>query len=81
MMQAFYKEKPIQDTPYRQLSRMNEDGWQVRLFGGTRWGRDHAEELEVVPVPSFHKGKVLYDKKFRELQNDGWRPYSPNEIW
>src|SRR5579875_2861177 len=75
------QEKPAQDTPYRQLSLMNENGWRVRLVGGTRWGRGHAEELEVVFVQSFAEGKVLYDEKFRELESDGWRSYSPYEIW
>jgi hypothetical protein len=81
MMQAFYKTKPTQDTPYRQLSLRRENGWRVRLTGGNKWGREHAEELKVIPVQTFDEAKEVYDKMFIDLQDEGWKPYSPYEIW
>ena len=82
MMQAFYKVKPKQDTPYRQLSLSHTNGgWQVRLAGGMKWGREHAEELKVVPVESFDEGQASYDKLFIKLVGEGWKPYSPQRAW
>jgi hypothetical protein len=82
MMQAFYKVKPTQDTPYRQLSLLHTDeGWRVRLAGGTKWGREHAEELKVIAVESFDDGLTPYDKLFTELTKEGWKPYSPQQSW
>jgi len=81
MIQAFYKSKPERDTPYRELVLKYEDGWRVQLSAGTRWGRENADELKAIPVSSFEEGKTLFDKLFGELQNDGWRPYSPHEDW
>ena len=40
-------------------------------------GREHAEELRVEIAQSFEAAKTLYDKRFIELTDDGWRPYSP----
>ncbi len=81
MMQAFYKVKPMQDTPYRQLSIFYEDGWRVRLVAGTKWDREHSEELQVVPAQNFDEAKEMYDKMFSALQDEGWRAYSPYEVW
>jgi hypothetical protein len=81
MIQAFYKTKPQQDTPYRQLSLSHKDGWQVRLTGGTKWGRENAEELKVISAKSFDEAQQLYDEMFRQLQDQGWRAYTPYETW
>jgi hypothetical protein len=81
MMNAFYKEKPVQDTPYRQLSIGHKGGWIVRLAGGTKWGRENTRELKVVSAKSFDEAKELYDKMFKELQDEGWKAYSPYEPW
>ena len=81
MIQAFYKTKPVQDTPYRQLSLTHKDGWRVRLAGGTKWGRENANELRSESAQTFEEAKELYDKMFKELEQEGWRAYSPYEIW
>lgn len=81
MMTAFYKQKPTIDTPYRQLLLEHEGRWQVRLLGGTKWGRQHTEELKLIPAKSFDEAKEFYDKVFRELQDDGWKPYNPFIPW
>src|ERR1035441_7372814 len=76
MIQAFYKVKPEQDTPYRQLSIVNDDRWEVRLSAGTKWGREHARELKVIPAATFDEAKQHFDKLFEELHADGWLPYT-----
>lgn len=81
MIQAFYKAKPEQDTPYRQLSIVHEDGWQPRLTAGTKWGREYARQLKVLPAASFDEAKNLFDQMFQDLRTDGWRPYTFWEIW
>jgi hypothetical protein len=81
MMNAFYKVKPVQDTPYRQLSISYKDGWKLRLTGGTKWGREDSQELKSIPAQSFDEAKELYDKMFIELQEEGWKAYSPQESW
>jgi len=82
MIQAFYKTKPEQDTPHRQLSGVHDDDdWKVRLVAGTKWGRDDAQELSVTPAPSFEEAKRVFDQLFEQLQSDGWRAYTPWEIW
>ena len=80
MTQAFYKVRPTQNTPYRQLSLTHTDNhWQVRLTGGEKWGK--AEELKIILVKSFDEGLVPYDKLFIDLTNEGWKPYSPQQSW
>jgi hypothetical protein len=81
MMQAFYQSKPIQDTPYRQLSLDYDEGWHVQLFGGIKWGAKGKNILQNVPVRDFDEGREVYDKMFVELQNSGWRAYTPYESW
>jgi hypothetical protein len=83
MMNAFYKAKPTVDTPYRQLVlEYDEKGsWQVRLIGGTKWGRENAQDLKVTPAKSFDDGMDSYNKMFRQLQEEGWKPYNPFIPW
>jgi hypothetical protein len=81
MMQAFYQQKPTADTPYRQLLLEYENGWQVRLLGGTKWGRENAKELRIVKVQDFDAGVPEYDKIFGELRTQGWQPYNPSVSW
>ena len=81
MMQAFYKTKPTQDTPYRQLNLRCEDGWLLQLIGGTKWGREYAKVLKSGSVQNFDEGRVLYDREFIKLQEEGWKTYSPHEPW
>jgi hypothetical protein len=81
MIQAFYKTKPQQDTPYRQLSLTHENGWRVCLSTGKKWGRENAQELKVTLAASFDEANLLYDTLFEELQNEGWKAYTPHEIW
>jgi hypothetical protein len=82
MTTAFYKQSPTVDTPYRQLTLENTKGhWQVRLTGGVKWGREHRQELRLIPAKSFEDAKQSYDKAFGELQKEGWRPYTPQQQW
>ena len=81
-LQAFYKSKPVQDTPYRSLYLHHKDGsWQVRLSGDTKWGRENAQEIELQTAPDFDKAKEIFDGRFSELQEEGWKAYSPQESW
>jgi hypothetical protein len=82
MMQSFYKQKPTVDTPYRQLLiEHNGRNWQVRLLGGTKWGRENAEELKNIPAKDFDEANKFYDKEFVEVQAGGWKAYSPYVSW
>jgi len=81
MITAFYKQKPTMDTPYRELVIQHKNGWRVRLSGGTKWGRENAKELKVVPARDFEDAKAVFDKIFAELQEEGWKAYSPYEPW
>ncbi len=83
MMNAFYKRKPTEDTPYRQLVLEHDKRgrWQVRLIGGTKWGRENAQDLQVTPAKDFDDGMKSYNEIFHQLQLDGWRPYSPFIPW
>ncbi len=82
MMDAFYKINPTFDTPYRQLTLERDNkGWQVRLIGGTKWGRENAQDLEKVHVPTFDSGHEIYHKMCFELQSEGWKVYTPQTRW
>lgn len=81
MITVFYKQKPTVDTPYRQLMLEHKPAWRVRLLGGTKWGPENVQELKVISAKSFDDGKELYDKVFGELQDEGWKPYSPYVPW
>lgn len=81
MIQAFYQSKPQQDTPYRQLSLSHKNGWHVRLVAGEKWGPDNATELQRLPAKSFEEAKDIYDRLFTQLHDEGWKAYSPYEIW
>lgn len=82
MMNAFYKQKPIIDTPCRQLiAHINNGGWEVRLRGGTKWGAEHTEEMKILPVKSFEEASEVYDKEYKQLEAEGWKPYSPQQTW
>jgi hypothetical protein len=81
MIQSFYQQKPVVDTPYRELELEYANGWQVRLLGGTKWGREKAEELRVVKVQDFDAGVLEYSKIFGELREQGWKPYNPQVAW
>jgi hypothetical protein len=84
MIQTFYKQNPIKvDTPYREIIIENVGGqWQARLTGGTKWGSDpKPEPLEVVKAKTYGEAKEAFDKMFRNLQDDGWKAYSPYEPW
>jgi len=75
LMNAFYKQSPTADTPYRQLILKQSGGWRVRLTGGTTWGREHRQELKIFPANSFDDARETYDRIFTELQAEGWEPY------
>ena len=82
MMPAFYKRQPIQDTPYRQLVLERKDGkWTVRLMGGTKWGRESRKKLKVIRANSFGAAREQFDRLFGELEDEGWKVYSPFEPW
>ena len=86
MIQAFYQTKPVQDTPYRQLSLMadNNGQWRVKVSGGTKWGipgREDREILHDIPVAGFDEGIPVYNRLFNELEEQRWRPYTPQETW
>jgi hypothetical protein len=82
MLAAFYKQKPTSDSPYRQLAILAyEGGWRVRLSGGTHWRPKRSEELRVIPAKSFDEAQKLYDATYRQLQDEGWKPYSSSEPW
>jgi hypothetical protein len=82
MLAAFYKQKPTSDSPYRQLTILAYEGsWRVRLSGGTRWRLRQSEELKVIPAKSFDEAQKLYDMTYRQLQDEGWKPYSSFEPW
>jgi hypothetical protein len=71
VIQAFYKSKPEQDTPYRKLSLIHEEGWWVRLVAGEKWGKENADILNAVPVESFDAGQVVFDRMYNELCAEG----------
>jgi hypothetical protein len=81
MIQSFYQKRPTVDTPYRELVLEHKNEWQVRLLGGTKWGRENAEELRVVRIQDFDTGVLEYNKMFSELREQGWKPYSPQVAW
>jgi hypothetical protein len=77
MMAAFYKQKPTSDSPYRQLIILARGGgWLVRLSGGTHWLPKQSEELKLIPARSYDDAQKLYDTAYRQLQDEGWKPYS-----
>jgi len=81
---AFYKQKPVLDTPYRQLILEQDDtgtGWQVRLLGGTKWGHENEQQLEKFPAAQFAEAEEIYGKEFDELHDAGWKAYSPYISW
>ena len=80
MLQSFFKQKPTGDTPYRELV-IERNPWRVRLSGGTVWGQGYSKEIKVIQAKSFNDAKDAFDKLFRELQDEGWKPYSPCEPW
>lgn len=79
MIQAFYRTEPQRHTPYRELVLKHdvEKGWRVILLAGTEWGAGKSTVESEDSVKDFDDGKTVFDRKFRELQNSGWRPYSP----
>ena len=82
MLATFYKQKPTSDSPYRQLAILAYEGnWRVRLSGGTRWRPKQSEELKVISARSFDEAQKLYDKTYRQLQDEGWKPYGSSEPW
>jgi hypothetical protein len=82
MLAAFYKQKPTSDSPYRQLAILAyEGGWRVRLSGGTRWRPKQSEVLKAIHAKSFDEAQELYDTAYRQLQDEGWKPYSSFEPW
>jgi hypothetical protein len=83
MMDAFYKITPTLDTPYRQLTLDSDGnaGWQVRLIGGTKWGRQNTQDLDAVHVLTFDRGREIYYKIYSELQAEGWKVYTPQARW
>lgn len=81
MITVFYKQEPTVDTPYRQLVLKYSKGWQVCVLAGTKWGREHAEKIRVIPAKTFEDAKQCFDNVFAELQADGWRAYRPYEPW
>jgi hypothetical protein len=81
---AFYKQKPVLDTPYRQLILEQDDtgiGWQVRLLGGTKWGHENEQLFEKLPAAQFAEAETIYGQKFEELHDAGWKAYSPYVSW
>jgi len=82
IMAAFYKERPMSDSPYRQLIVLPHNGrWLIRLSGGKRWFPKQSEELKVIQAKSFAEVQKLYDTAYRQLQDEGWKPYSSFEPW
>lgn len=83
MLAAFYKQKPTSDAPYRQLTILASKGggWRVRLLGGKQWRPKQSKELNVIPAKSFDEAQKLYDKVYRQLQDEGWKPYNSFEPW
>lgn len=85
MIQSFYKQTPVRDTPYRELylgtEFQNGEHWEVRLLGGTKWGSEHGTVLRVIKVKDFDEGKPIYDGIYRELRAEGWKPYHPAQSW
>jgi hypothetical protein len=82
MVAAFYMHTPTSNSPYRQLIILpHEGGWRVRLTGGVRWHPKHSEELKVISAKSFAEAQKLYDTAYRQLQDEGWKPYSSFEPW
>jgi len=79
MIQAFYQTEPQRYTPYRELVLKHDvgKGWHVLVLAGTEWGAGKSTIDSEDSVKDFDDGKIVYDRKFRELQNSGWRPYSP----
>jgi hypothetical protein len=79
---AFYKEKPTSDFPYRQLMIFAyEGGWRVRLSGAEQWRPKKSEELKVISAKGFDDAQKLFDTTYRQLQDEGWKPYSSFEPW
>jgi hypothetical protein len=83
MIQSFYKENPTKvDTPYRELIVEQVGGkWQARLTGGTKWGVPKKTPLKVIKGKRYEDAKEAFDKMFAELQEEGWKAYSPFEPW
>jgi hypothetical protein len=82
MLAAFYNQKPTSDSPYRQLMILAyEGGWRVRLSGGTQWRPKRSEELKAIRAKSFDEAQKLYDAAYRQLQDEGWKPYGSFEPW
>jgi hypothetical protein len=82
MVAAFYMQKPTSDSPYRQLIILPyKRGWRVRLSGGKQWRPKHSEELKVIQADTLADAQKLYDKVYRQLQDEGWKPYSSFEPW
>ena len=82
MLAAFYNQKPTSDSPYRQLTILAyEGGWQVRLSGGTKWRPKQSEELKLLPAKGFDEAQKLYDMTYRQLQDEGSKPYGSFEPW
>jgi hypothetical protein len=80
MHNAFYKTEPRLDTPYRQLSLDNDSGkgWYFRLIAGEKAGREFAQELSSTRVETFDEGREIYDKMYLQLEQEGWKVYSPH---
>ena len=53
----------------------------MSLTTGQKWGREHAQELKVTPAATFDAAHLLYDKLFKELEDEGWKAYTPHETW
>jgi hypothetical protein len=84
MIQSFYKQNPIKiETPYRELIVEHVDGnWQARLTGGEKmWPVIKPAPLKVTKGKNYEEAKEGFDKMYRELQEEGWIPYSPFEPW
>jgi len=82
MLAAFYKQKPTSDSPYRQLMILaHEGGWRVRLSGGTQWRPKQSGVLKAIHAKSFEEAQKLYDTAYRQLQDEGWKPYRSFEPW
>ncbi len=81
MIQSFFKEKPTVDTPYREIVLDYKNDWQARVLGGTKWGRENAKELKVVKAKDFDAGMLEYNKLYKEVQDEGWKPYDPHAPW
>lgn len=81
MIQSFFKEKPSVDTPYREIVLDYKSGWRARLLGGTKWGRENAKELRVAKAKDFDDGMREYDRLYKEVQDEGWKPYDPHAPW